>query len=1236
MNKSLSKSLSLTTILALVLTAVPMQSAKAVSTNIVISEFRVRGPNGGSDEFIELYNLSSSPVNIGGWKINGSNNAGSTSTRVTITSGAILNPGCHYLVTNSSTSGGPYSGSVAGNQTYTTGITDDGGIALLNASNVIIDQVGMSAGSAYKEGAVLASLGSSNLNRGYERKPGGTSGSTQDTDNNTSDFQLLTPSDPQNLSSTCVPSTNPTGIGVALPSTVLAGQSALLKVTVAPGSNPTSTGLAVTGDLSSIGGSSTQPFFDDGTNGDATAGDNVFGFSTTVDSGTTAGVKSLPFTVSDAQVRSSSGTISLTVVTNQAVSVNCDGPIITDVGTPDSATVAATDPDGRVVSISITGISPLPNPGSIFITNLVPASGIGGTASADVNVDASVPAGTYTVNITATNDDAAPQTATCTLTVQAIAVTKIHDIQGSGDTVTPGTFTVDAIVVGDYQAQGSGQLRGFFLQEEDADVDANPATSEGIFVFCSSCPVAVSVGDRVRVNGTSSEFFGMSQLSATTAGSVSVTSSGNPLPTPANIQLPVPSVPSGDLAAATAVINAYYEAFEGMLVTFPDTLSVSEYFELARYGQVILTEGGRPRQFTDANLPSTSGLIDHEINLATRTIILDDTDNRQNRPVDTPNTAYYHPVPGLSISNFFRGGDTITNLTGVLHWSFAGQTGTDAWRIRPVVEAGYSYAFTPVNMRPAVPNVGGSLKAASFNVLNYFLTVDTTASNSVGNCGASGTLDCRGADSTAERDRQQAKLTEALKGLDADVVGLIELENTPNVDPLAEIVSDLNAVTSPGLYAAINTGVVGTDAIKVGLIYKPSKVTPVGTPMIDNNPVFSRPPVAQFFETTYGARFTVVINHFKSKGCDGATGADLDQLDGQGCFNAQRRNQAAALVTFVNNIVSQTGDPDVLIIGDLNSYAKENPIVDLENAGYTNLVATLGGPGAYSYVFDGQLGYLDHALSTPSLTAQVTGVADWHINADEIPLFDYNDDVKDTGEATFEEESDVLPLYQANEFRTSDHDPVVIGLNLINYPPTADAGGPYSVVEGGSVTLSAAGQDPEGAAVTFDWDLDNNGTFETPGQSVNFSAASITAPATLTVKVKVTDAFGNFTVDEATVYVLYNFNGFFQPVDNLPVFNSVKAGQAIPVKFSLNGNHGLSIFAAGYPKSETIACSSTNPVDGVEETVTAGSSSLSYDPLTDTYIYVWKTDKAWGNTCRQLVVKLNDGTFHRANFKFTK
>lgn len=114
----------------------------------------------------------------------------------------------------------------------------------------------------------------------------------------------------------------------------------------------------------------------------------------------------------------------------------------------------------------------------------------------------------------------------------------------------------------------------------------------------------------------------------------------------------------------------------------------------------------------------------------------------------------------------------------------------------------------------------------------------------------------------------------------------------------------------------------------------------------------------------------------------------------------------------------------------------------------------------------------------------------------------------------------------------------------------------------------------------------------------------------------------------------YDFNGFFAPVDNLPTWNSVKAGQAIPVKFSLGGDEGIDIFATGYPKSQTIACASNVAVDGIENTVNAGGSSLSYDPVTDQYVYVWKTEKSWAGTCRQLVVKLADGTYHRANFQF--
>ena len=135
-----------------------------------------------------------------------------------------------------------------------------------------------------------------------------------------------------------------------------------------------------------------------------------------------------------------------------------------------------------------------------------------------------------------------------------------------------------------------------------------------------------------------------------------------------------------------------------------------------------------------------------------------------------------------------------------------------------------------------------------------------------------------------------------------------------------------------------------------------------------------------------------------------------------------------------------------------------------------------------------------------------------------------------------------------------------------------------------------------------------------------------------------TDNAGNNGSASVTYRVAYNWTGFFQPVDNLPVVNTVNAGQAIPVKFSLGGNYGLNIFASGYPASQQVSCGggdggSTSPI---EETVTAGNSSLQYDPGTQRYIYVWKTDKAWAGTCRQLIVRLIDGTDHIALFSFNR
>jgi predicted extracellular nuclease len=612
----------------------------------------------------------------------------------------------------------------------------------------------------------------------------------------------------------------------------------------------------------------------------------------------------------------------------------------------------------------------------------------------------------------------------------------IHTVQGAGSSSPlTGQVTIEGIVVGSFRGARDNFLQGFFLQEEDADADSDPLTSEGIFVYDAGSRIAdgVMVGDRVRVTGAVQEFSGMTELASLMA--LQICARHQPLPTAAALTLPVPGVANAELAAARAAIDAYYERFEGMLVTFAATLTVSEYFQLERYGQLVLTQGGRIPAFTAVNEPSAAGWIDHQI---------DDRDNTENSALKN-GMALFHPQPGLSLTNRIRGGDTIANLTGVLHWSWAGFSGTDAWRIRPVTEVA-SYAFTPGNRRPTEPpSVGGSLKVASFNVLNYFTTIDAT-SGDVGPCGPSGMLDCRGADSAAELVRQTDKLVTALCGMNVDIVGLMEVENTANASVNA-IASAANAVPGCGPYGYIDTGTMGADAIKVALLYKTATVATVGSYAILNTAADlrfldskNRPMLAQTFrQFSTNEKFTVAVNHLKSKGsaCDDV--GDPDLLDGQGNCNATRRGAAQAIVDWLATDPTGSGDLDFLIIGDLNSYAKEDPVDailagpdDVPGTGddYTDLVSLFGGPAAYSYVFDGRTGYLDHALASPTLVSQVIGTAPWHINADEPASFDYNDSIADAGEAPFEVRPSALPLFAPDRFRTSDHDPVLIGLDL--------------------------------------------------------------------------------------------------------------------------------------------------------------------------------------------------------------
>ncbi|MCQ4164182.1 ExeM/NucH family extracellular endonuclease [Tahibacter harae] len=625
----------------------------------------------------------------------------------------------------------------------------------------------------------------------------------------------------------------------------------------------------------------------------------------------------------------------------------------------------------------------------------------------------------------------------------ALPLAKIHDVQGNGAATTIGSnveVSVEGIVTASYQ--GAGKLSGFFLQEEDADADADPNTSEGIFIYCGACPTPVGEGQRVRATGLVSEFFGLTEISASTAAAVVVTDAGNNLGaiTPATVALPV----AGDL-------NAYYEARESMLVRFSDSLFVAEYFELARYGQIELYQGARPRQFTEDNAPSASGNAAHLQALARRRVLLDDENNVENWPLTLPEGAQYffHPQAnggfsaGVHGTDFFRGGDRVDNLTGVLHWSFNGTSGSDAWRIRPTRST--PVAFTPVNVRPAqAPVVGGAIKAAGVNVLNYFTTLDTTSSSNSGPCGPSGGQDCRGADSAAELDRQRERTAIVLCGLDADVFGLVEIENGATAAAINDLLGAVNARCGGAQpYVAVNTGgALGTDAIRVLLIYRSGVLAPVGSALTDMNSIHNRPPTAQTFDVVdaanpaRGQRFTVIASHFKSKGCGSASGGDSDSGDGQACYAARRTQQAARLLSWIDaTVIPAANDPDVLLLGDYNAYAKETPITTLTGAGYVDLLAALGGAQAYSYLFDGQLGHLDYALASASLAGQIVGIAPWHINADELPQFDYNDDVKDTGEPAYQEEPNGSALkpprslvLDAAPYRASDHDPVLVGL----------------------------------------------------------------------------------------------------------------------------------------------------------------------------------------------------------------
>ncbi|GAP16367.1 ExeM/NucH family extracellular endonuclease [Levilinea saccharolytica] len=560
---------------------------------------------------------------------------------------------------------------------------------------------------------------------------------------------------------------------------------------------------------------------------------------------------------------------------------------------------------------------------------------------------------------------------------------EIHTVQGTGATspLVGQVVTVRGIVTADFQT--SAGMSGFFLQSDPSNADADPATSEGILIYDGGSPaVDVAVGDAVQVKGTVTEYKEMTEIGTVT----SVAKCGTPaVIAPVQITLPVPA-------------GSTLEPYEGMLVQIDQPLTVTQNYWQGRYGQLNLSAGGRLFNPTNGNEAGTYADLS-DANLR-RMIMLDDGKSVQN-----PNPVPYYTYGNPSGVNYFpRSGDlTSGSLVGVLDHGLitSNSTAPIHYRLHPVAPV----AFTSGNPRSGPPATTGSLKVVGFNVLNYFTT-----------------LNSRGANTSVEFTRQKDKIVAALAALNADVYGLIELESDPAAGAVDDLVASLNAVVGAGTYAKVADPAsgVGTDVIKVGFIYKPATVELVGASMSSTAAIFKRAPVAQTFkEKATGAEFTAVVNHFKSKGCDGATGLDADQGDGQGCWNATRIEEAEALLDFIDDIVTTSGDPDVLVLGDLNSYNAEDPIDVLEAGGLVNHADSIPAANRYSYIFDGAAGNLDHMLSTASLATQVTSAAFWHINTDEPVFIDYNTEFKPT-----------IDPYAPDAYRSSDHDPAVVGLTL--------------------------------------------------------------------------------------------------------------------------------------------------------------------------------------------------------------
>jgi len=574
---------------------------------------------------------------------------------------------------------------------------------------------------------------------------------------------------------------------------------------------------------------------------------------------------------------------------------------------------------------------------------------------------------------------------------QTTAISIIQGDSGSSPLVNKSVW-VKGLVTADFR--GKDRLGGYFVQSIEAD--DNPKTSEGLFIHENNMQISIKVGDVIALQGKVEEQFGVTQLSE--AKKTQVCSTDLPLPEPLMLSLPLEDF---DL-----------ERVEGMYVTLAEPYVITDVYPFIQFGELVVS----------SKLLMNPTSI-HRPGSAIKKMI--EANNNDRLVIDDGSLQKYNESTGIgpdgskqiSANNQIQLGQKLLT-SGVMHYAF-GQ-----YKLQPTKKLEFSAKLTTSAPKPVA--TGGQFKVATFNVENFFTTLD----NGLEICGPLKNFGCRGADNEIEYGRQLAKLVKVINSSGASVVGLQELENNVQ-QSIQALVHGLNQAAGKNKWAFIDTGTLGEDVIKVALIYQPDLLKPQGKFALLNraaDPEFlenkNRVIVAQTFNDQKGHAFNVATVHFKSKSCRDATGIYLDQKDGQGCYNPTRVQVAKQLSQWLKTDPTGQQAEATFIVGDFNSYQKEDPMVSLKSAGFYNLADKFLPPENWTTSYRGQVGSLDYVLANEAAQKLTVGLTQWHINSVAMDQFGYNT------ESFSDDFSKPANFYLDDPYASSDHDVVIAGFDF--------------------------------------------------------------------------------------------------------------------------------------------------------------------------------------------------------------